>query len=161
MHICVKTKIHPLVTSIISTWPNIKIKDSFEILRTSRFQNLLFEFGQIETEILPKQTSKVFFVDMVYFFPVCIDCKDYGYLMDSYLQTLFSCESNIACIWVMNTFEWLHSCMYPHVNFEVGVLWKLLSTLSTRMLDYLLMNLILMPVQSIFWGKYSAAGLTM
>ena len=45
-----------------STWPNVKSKDSFEILRLT----LLFDFGQVEAEILPKNKLTTFFVDIVY-----------------------------------------------------------------------------------------------
>ena len=57
------------LTSIISasTWPNVKSKDSFEILKQISKLTLLFKFGQVKAEILPKNKLPSFFVDKVYY----------------------------------------------------------------------------------------------
>ena len=69
----------PLVslTSIISasTWPNVKSKDSFEILKQISKLTLLFKFGQVEAEILQKNKLPSFFVDTVYI-SVCGSSND-------------------------------------------------------------------------------------
>ena len=54
----------PLVslTSIISasTWSNVKSKDSFEILRTSRFQNWPYYWWWFDGDIAKKQNVNIF-----------------------------------------------------------------------------------------------------
>ena len=70
------------LTSIISTstWPNIKSKDSFEILRTCSFQNwpYFFNFAKFELRNCQKTNFKLFLWTHCSLFLVCFlnDCLE-------------------------------------------------------------------------------------